>query len=184
MCDSYISGNDRNVWNVVIKAGRIFMLRLHETASKSMSFGSAYTEPFSYSLRHAEVITDQRDLGTKKESTILFFSAWRKVACVASVSVANFDVLAARKLGREQKKERGGGGEERGERREGNVIIARRSTSRFTWTEDEVELLLKVTKEYKVSLTAEGVDWESVQGKYSNILDLFKEEKPMRCDVM
>ena len=35
------------------------------------------------------------------------------LACVASVSVANFDVLAARKLGRKQKKERGGGGEER-----------------------------------------------------------------------
>ena len=32
------------------------------------------------------------------------------LACVASVSVANFDVLAARKLGREQKKERGGTG--------------------------------------------------------------------------
>ena len=29
------------------------------------------------------------------------------IACVASVSVANFDVLAARKLGREQKKETG-----------------------------------------------------------------------------
>ena len=68
-----------------------FKLRLHErsfisirfhdfvTASKWMRFGSVYTEPFLYSLRHAEVITDQRDLGTKKESTILFFSAWRKV---------------------------------------------------------------------------------------------------------
>ena len=32
------------------------------------------------------------------------------LAFIASVSVANFDVLAARKLGREQKKERGGGG--------------------------------------------------------------------------
>ena len=49
-----------------------------ETASKSMRFGSVYTEPFPYSLRHAEVITHQRDLG-KKESTILSFSAWRKV---------------------------------------------------------------------------------------------------------
>ena len=50
-----------------------------ETASKAMRFGSVYTEPFSYSLRHAEVIVDQRDLGTKRESTILFFSAWLKV---------------------------------------------------------------------------------------------------------
>ena len=37
------------------------------------------------------------------------------------------------------------------------------STSLFTWTDDEVELLLKVTNEYKVSKTAEGVDWESVE---------------------
>ena len=67
-----------------------FRLRLHErsfisirfhdfkTAPKLMRFGSVYTEPFSYSLRHAEVITDQRD-PSKKESTILFFSSWRNV---------------------------------------------------------------------------------------------------------
>ena len=36
-----------------------------ETASKSMRFASVYTEPFSYCLRHAEVITDQRDLEAK-----------------------------------------------------------------------------------------------------------------------
>ena len=29
-----------------------------ETAWKSMRFESVYTEPFSYSLRHTEVITD------------------------------------------------------------------------------------------------------------------------------
>ena len=68
----------------------VFRLRLHErgfisirfhdfkTAPKLMQFGSVYTEPFSYSLRHAEVITDQRD-PSKKESTILFFSSWRNV---------------------------------------------------------------------------------------------------------
>ena len=37
-----------------------------------------------------------------------------KVACVASVSVANFDVLAKRKFGARAKKERGGRG--RGEK--------------------------------------------------------------------
>ena len=42
-------------------------------------------------------------------NTANFFS----IAWVASVSVANFDVLAARKLGREQKTERGGGGGEK-----------------------------------------------------------------------
>ena len=35
--------------------------------------------------------------------------------------------------------------------------------STFSWTDDEVELLLKVTNEYKVSKTADNVDWESVQ---------------------
>ena len=46
-------------------------IRFHdfETAPKSMRFGSVYTEPFSYSLRHTEVITDQRIL-SRKESTI------------------------------------------------------------------------------------------------------------------
>ena len=43
--------------------------------------------------------------------------------------------------------------------------------STLSWTDDEVELLLKVTNEYKVSKTAENVDWESVQKKYCEILD-------------
>ena len=40
----------------------------------------------------------------------------------------------------------------------------------FKWIDDEAELLLKVTNEYKVLKAVEGVDWESVQSKYSNIL--------------
>lgn len=48
--------------------------------------------------------------------------------------------------------------------------------STFSWTDDEVELLLKVTNEYKISKTADNVDWESVQKKYSDILDRFKNE--------
>ena len=35
-----------------------------------------------------------------------------------------------------------------------------KSTYLFTWNDDEVGLLLKVTNEYKVSKTAEGVVWE------------------------
>ena len=80
-----------NLWGFCCHRRRgCFRLRLHErgfisiqfhdfkTAPKLMRFGSVYTEPFSYSLRHAEVITDQRD-PSKKESTILFFSSWRNV---------------------------------------------------------------------------------------------------------
>ena len=46
------------------------------------------------------------------------------------------------------------------------------------WTDDEVELLLKVTLEYKVNQTAKNIDWESCQTKYSDILDLFLEQYP------
>ena len=40
----------------------------------------------------------------------------------------------------------------------------------FIWTDDEVELLLKVTQEYKVGQTAENVDWESCHSKHSSTL--------------
>ena len=43
----------------------------------------------------------------------------------------------------------------------------------FIWTDDEVELLLNVSNEYKVSKASESVDWESVKSKYSDIYDLF-----------
>ena len=39
----------------------------------------------------------------------------------------------------------------------------------FKWTDDEAELLLKVTRDYKVSKAAEGIDWESVQSKSADI---------------
>ena len=42
----------------------------------------------------------------------------------------------------------------------------------FTWADDEVELLLKVTNEYKVQKSTKSVDWESVQSKYGDILDV------------
>ena len=47
-----------------------------------------------------------------------------------------------------------------------------KSLSLFTWTDDEVELLLKITNEYK---TVEDVGWESVQRRYSDILDCFRD---------
>jgi hypothetical protein len=48
----------------------------------------------------------------------------------------------------------------------------------FIWKDDEVKLLLKVTEEYKVRQTAENVDWESCQSKYSDILELFMSQYP------
>ena len=43
----------------------------------------------------------------------------------------------------------------------------------FIWADDEVKLLLKVTEEYKVKQTAENVDWDSCQSRYSDILQSF-----------
>ena len=41
-------------------------------------------------------------------------------------------------------------------------------SNNFVWTDDEVELLLKVANKYKVSKTSENIDWESCQSKYSD----------------
>ena len=41
-----------------------------------------------------------------------------------------------------------------------------------------MELLLKVTNEFKVKKAAENVDWESVQSKYNDILNCLKEQYP------
>ena len=50
----------------------------------------------------------------------------------------------------------------------------------FVWTDDEVDLLLSVVLEYKVSRTSENVDWETCQSKNSNILELFHAQYPSR----
>lgn len=53
----------------------------------------------------------------------------------------------------------------------------------FSWTDDEVELLLKVTMEFKTSMAAQSVDWETVQSKYGDILQLFLESYPSPEDA-
>ena len=59
----------------------------------------------------------------------------------------------------------------------------------FQWTDDEAELLLNITHEYKVQKISENVDWESVKAKYDDILVLMKaalpstpEEAPQQID--
>ena len=42
----------------------------------------------------------------------------------------------------------------------------------FVWTDDEVQLLLEVTNDYKVSKAAKNIDWESCKSKYTDILEL------------
>ena len=43
------------------------------------------------------------------------------------------------------------------------VAADSKAKNSFKWTENEVELLLRVTLEYKVSKHGEGIDWELVQ---------------------
>lgn len=52
------------------------------------------------------------------------------------------------------------------------------SKSDFKWTNDEAELLLCVTHNYKVLKLSKNVDWESVKTKYDDILILMEEELP------
>jgi hypothetical protein len=48
----------------------------------------------------------------------------------------------------------------------------------FTWSDDECQLLLSVTHEYKVKNLASGNDWEKVKNKYVDILKLYCQEMP------
>ena len=57
-----------------------------------------------------------------------------------------------------------------------------KSGKQFQWSDDEVELLLNVTYEYKTSKAAESTDWESIKSKYSDIFNLFKERLPESDD--
>lgn len=52
----------------------------------------------------------------------------------------------------------------------------------MVWTDDESELLLNVTLEYKVAKAAENVDWESVRSKYQDILDRMKAQLPANAE--
>ena len=41
----------------------------------------------------------------------------------------------------------------------------------FVWTDDEVQLLLEVTNDYKVSKVAKNIDWESTRVKVLVVVD-------------
>ena len=50
----------------------------------------------------------------------------------------------------------------------------------YVWSDDEVELLLQVTNEYKVSKAMKNVDWESCQSKYSDIFYAYQKQYPTK----
>ncbi|KAM6894895.1 uncharacterized protein PEZ65_022501 [Lycodopsis pacificus] len=53
----------------------------------------------------------------------------------------------------------------------------------FSWTDDEVQLLLHVTREYKVENAAQNMDWESIHSKYGDILARFRDNYPTPSDA-
>ena len=48
----------------------------------------------------------------------------------------------------------------------------------FTWTDEEVSLLLQIATAYKNEKTNEGKDWESIKSRYEDIQKLFCERYP------
>lgn len=46
------------------------------------------------------------------------------------------------------------------------------------WSDDEAELLLNVTHDYKIQHLVDGTCWKSVKSKYADILELFRKELP------
>ena len=44
----------------------------------------------------------------------------------------------------------------------------------FSWSDDEIQLLLMATLDFKPQCELEGMDWESKRSKYEQILDLMK----------
>ena len=49
---------------------------------------------------------------------------------------------------------------------------------KFVWTNDEAEIFLTVTHDYKIKHLVEGTCWESVQSKYADIVELFNKKLP------
>ena len=49
----------------------------------------------------------------------------------------------------------------------------KKNSNDFIWTNEESELLLSVVNDFKVAKAYEGVDWESVKTKYSDIFHLY-----------
>ena len=48
----------------------------------------------------------------------------------------------------------------------------------FTWTDEEIELLLDVMMHYKSDKEGRGCDWQSVKTKYDDLRDIFIERYP------
>ena len=52
----------------------------------------------------------------------------------------------------------------------------------FTWTDQEIELLLETVKAYSSQCSYEGKDWESIKSKYDKINEFFIERYPKESE--
>ncbi|CAH3118388.1 unnamed protein product [Porites lobata] len=61
--------------------------------------------------------------------------------------------------------------------------VKKKYADTYKWTDDEVELLLTVTKEYKTKQIAKSIDWESCVDKYGEILEGYSAHYPSPEDA-
>ena len=61
--------------------------------------------------------------------------------------------------------------------------VKKKYADTYKWTDDEVELLLTVTKEYKTKQIAKSIDWESCVDKYGQILEAYNAHDPLPEDA-
>ena len=54
--------------------------------------------------------------------------------------------------------------------------MAAAADKNFTWSDEEINLLLHVVIDYKAGKAGEGVDWESVRSKYEDVTKMFLEK--------
>ncbi|XP_057706797.1 uncharacterized protein LOC130924338 [Corythoichthys intestinalis] len=57
-------------------------------------------------------------------------------------------------------------------------VLKRTMKELFVWTNEEIELLLQVTLDYKKTKLKENVDWETCHSKYADITDQFLDQYP------
>ena len=61
--------------------------------------------------------------------------------------------------------------------------VKKKYSDTYKWTNDEVELLLTVTKEYRTKQIAKRIDGESCVDKYSEILEAYSVHYPSPEDA-
>ncbi len=57
-------------------------------------------------------------------------------------------------------------------------MAAEAADKNFTWSDEEINLLLNVVIDYKARKAGEGVNWETVRSKYEDVTKIFLEKYP------